>query len=281
MLMLKEMTKTGVISVVGISYHNDLLTNSALKALGGADVVIGHKSFIGQVRPFLKTDASAYDILDEVSGDADFRDLRIQHAIRHAKDGKSVVLISSGDPGIWGMAAYLFPALSAQGFDRDGSIRVDVLPGITAAQVAASRLGAPLMNGFAFNALCDDITDPNVIDRRMNACAEGDMVTVVYKLRYNAEEHPEHYPIEKFPRFHPPVQRSRERFETMCGFFLKTRAPETPVVIARNLGDEDESLKTIALSELKAHFAEVNLTSILLIGNSETRVEGGWLVSNR
>ncbi|HEU4965066.1 MAG TPA: precorrin-3B C(17)-methyltransferase [Bacilli bacterium] len=273
--------KLGSIKVVGVPYDNDFMTQSLIQVIRSADVLIGHESFIEQVKQFITAEAQTFDILDQAETQKDFRDLRIQAAIEQAELGKHVVMLSSGDPGIWGMAAYLFPELVKRGYKREDGIDVEVLPGITAAQVAASKLGAPLMNGFAFNALCDDLTKPEVNDRRFKACAEGDFVTVVYKLRYNAEFNPDFYPIEQYPQFYPPVQRAKERLQQMVDIFSPERLPETPVVIASNLGEETERLLVVPLKDLIDHFEQIDECTILIIGNSETRFEDQWLVALR
>lgn len=268
------------LSLVGISYNNGLLTNDAQEAIKNSEVIIGHKNFIDQVKKYISPNTHSFDILELVKEHMDFREFRVQHAIKHVLEGKNVVLLSSGDPGIWGMAAYVFPEIQNQGLTNK-DIKIKIIPGITAGQYAASKLGAPLMNGFAFVSLCDDLTPKEVIKKRIKACADGDFVLVVYKLRYNAEYAPELYPINEYPEFHPPIKRAKEEFDNMIETLVKTRSPKTPVAICKNLGALEEEINVVELGELSNYFNDTNLTSILIIGNTESKFEGEWLVSNR
>ncbi|MFS0788805.1 precorrin-3B C(17)-methyltransferase [Shouchella sp. 1P09AA] len=271
-------SKKGVINVVGISFNNKHLTEEVKETIINSDVIVGHKNFTDSVSTLIRENTFVYNDMHLKDGkEYSFREKRINCAIEHAVADKVVTIISSGDPGIYGMSAYVFPELEKRGL-RD-IIEVNIKPGITAAQVAASKIGAPLMNGFSLLSLCDDITPKVTIRKRIASLVKGDIVIVLYKLRYNSEYSPEDYPLEKYPEFHPPVERAKEEYNYLVDLLMENKDTDTPITLIKNLGDVNEEIIYGNVGEFESFFKYTNITSILIIGNSETKKFGEYLAT--
>ncbi|HEX2184591.1 MAG TPA: cobalamin biosynthesis protein, partial [Chloroflexota bacterium] len=164
----------GRLTVIGIGPGApDLLTLRAVGALQRADAVVGYERYI----ELLGSRVAG----KEIHGSAIGREIdRARLAIDLARQGREVALISSGDAGIYGMAGLVFEQLQGQGWRPGEAPQVEVIPGVTAAQAAASLLGAPLSNDFAVLSLSDLLTPREVIERRLAAVAAADMVVALY-----------------------------------------------------------------------------------------------------
>jgi cobalt-precorrin 5A hydrolase / precorrin-3B C17-methyltransferase len=169
-------------------------------------------------------------------------------AIEAAAEGRSVALVCSGDPGIYAMAALVMEILDKADDEAQARIAVTVLPGVSALQVAAARAGAPLGHDFAVVSLSDLLTPMAIIEKRLLAAAQGDFALALYN---------------------PVSQRRRTALATARAILLDHRPPDTPVIVARNLGRESETVTTTTLAELTVD--QVDMLSIVLIGASGTR----------
>ncbi len=168
---------------------------------------------------------------------------RCRQAIKSAEQGKKVAIISSGDPGVYGMAGLILEMLLQQNLELD----VEVLPGITAANAAASSLGAPLMHDYAVISLSDHLTPWEVIEKRLHSASESDMIVALYN---------------------PKSSQRIEQIELARQILLKYRSPTTPVGIVRKAkrGKEEVSLTT-----LEAMLTEkIDMLTTVIIGNSQT-----------
>ncbi len=161
-------------------------------------------------------------------------------------------MICSGDPGVYGMAG-LVMTLAAQ---KD--VEVEVIPGMTAACTGAALLGAPLTHDFAVISLSDLLTPWEKIRLRIRCAAEGDFVICLYN---------------------PMSHRRTDYLRIACEIILEYRDPETPVGLAKNIGREGETSEIMTLSQLKDTTADMFTT--VFIGNSQTRVIGGRMVTPR
>ena len=168
--------------------------------------------------------------------------------------GKQVALVSSGDSGIYGMAGIMLQVVQASGED----IPVRIIPGVTAASVGASVLGAPLMNDFAVISLSDLMVSLEQIMKRVECAAEGDFVICLYN---------------------PKSRKRKDYLEKAADLILKFRRPETPVGIVRRAGRENSSWELTALKDLK--HAEVDMFTIVIIGNSMTYIRDGKMLTPR
>ena len=187
--------------------------------------------------------------------------LRVQHSLELAAQGKTVALISSGDPGIYAMSSLVFEMLeignsasSAKNYAKENTvaewqrIHVEVSPGISALQAASARIGAPLGHDFCTISLSDLLTSWETIERRIHAAAEGDFVIAFYN----------------------PVSRRRTtQLLQAKKILLKHRLVATPVIIARNLGREEEKIKVVSLDNLDP--AQVDMLTVVLVGSSQSR----------
>jgi precorrin-2 C20-methyltransferase / precorrin-3B C17-methyltransferase len=170
---------------------------------------------------------------------------RAAFALDLAKRGRRVAVVSSGDPGVFAMAA----AVLEVGDDpqwKDVPIRI--VPGLTAAQVVASRVGAPLGHDFCIVSLSDRLKPWEVIAARLTAAATADLVIAIYN----------------------PASRSRtEQLVRARGLLLGHRSPQTPVVVGRDVGGATESVRVTTLGDLDP--ATIDMRCLLIIGSSQTR----------
>jgi cobalt-precorrin 5A hydrolase/precorrin-3B C17-methyltransferase len=177
---------------------------------------------------------------------------RVRRALDLAAEGRSVALVSSGDAGIYGLAALVFELIDREQRRDWSAVEIAVAPGISAMQAAAARAGAPLGHDFCAISLSDLLTPWPVIRTRIEAAAAADFVVALYN---------------------PRSARRATRLAEAAAILLEHRAPDTPVVIARNLGRAGERQRVLRLSELAG--AEADMLSLVLIGNRQTRVIAG------
>ncbi len=232
----------GSLTVLGFG-PGDAATRTAavVEALVRADLVIGYSLYLDLVADLIgRAEARRYPLGEE-------RD-RCVAAIDAAAAGRDVVLVCSGDPGIFAMAALVMEILEKTTDEAAARIAVTVLPGVSALQVAAARAGAPLGHDFAVVSLSDLLTPMATIEQRLRAAAAGDFALALYN---------------------PVSQRRRTALATARAILLEHRPPETPVVVARNLGRESEAVTTTTLAALSVD--EVDMLSIVLVGSSRTR----------
>ncbi len=188
---------------------------------------------------------------------------RVSHALDLAAAGRDVALISSGDAGIYAMATLVFELIERGGQADWARVEILGLPGVSAMQVAAARVGAPLGHDFCAISLSDLLTPWPVIERRLRAAADGDFVVALYN---------------------PVSQRRRSQLAAARDILRTARPAETPVVLGRNLGRSGESLRITTLAQLDP--ADVDMLTVVLIGASATRAvsrpDGGhWVYTPR
>jgi len=180
---------------------------------------------------------------------------RCEAALRAALDGDKVVVVSSGDSGIYGMAGLLMELTEK---DEFSSVKIEVIPGITAASAANAILGAPLMNDFAVLSLSDLLTPEDTILRRAQAVAASGLVCVLYN----------------------PASRSRRRIlDKVISFFVKYREKETPVGVVHNACRTDEKSAVYSLGEFP--FNIIDMRTIVIIGNENTVFKNGYMYTRR
>jgi cobalt-precorrin 5A hydrolase/precorrin-3B C17-methyltransferase len=173
---------------------------------------------------------------------------RAAMALDLAAEGRAVALVSSGDPGIYAMAAAVFEVLERDAKPSWHDIDIRVCPGISAMQAAAAQVGAPLGHDFCVVSLSDILKPWTVIEQRLAAAAQADLVLVIYN------------PVSKQRTWQ--LQRTRE-------IVLQWRAPDTPVVLARNLGRPGQAVTVKPLEQLTP--GDADMRTILLIGSQQTR----------
>jgi len=242
----------GRLSIVGIGPGAlDLLTIRALDAIKRAEVIIGYERYL-----HLLGDRIAGK---DIRGSAIGREIdRARLALDLAQRGREVALISSGDAGIYGMGGLVFELLAEQGWSPGDPLQVEVIPGVSAAQSAASLLGAPLANDFAVLSLSDLLTPRTVIERRLEALAAADLVIALYN---------------------PQSQRRRALFQQACQILRRHRTATTPVAVVRNAHREGQTVQLGDLGDLAG--MAVDMDSLVLVGNSQTRRFADLLVTPR
>ena len=229
----------------------DQMTPAAQTAVSLADAVIGYSLYIDLIAPLLRPGqiVEALPITQERQ--------RAQRAIELAQWGLTVAVVSSGDCGIYGMAGLVLEELRAQGWEGK-TPGVQVFPGITALQAAASRVGAPLMHDFCAISLSDLLTPWEVIEQRLIAAAQADFVTALYN----------------------PRSRTRtEQITTATAIFLQYRDPVTPVAIIHSAYRQDEEITLTTLEKLLD--TPIDMLTTVLIGNHSTRTYADWMITPR
>ena len=236
----------GKLRLVGLGPGmDDLIPPMAREALARSEVVVGLGQYVERVRHLLRpgTAIVTLPLGDEIA--------RCERALAEAREGGSAALVSSGDVGVYAMAS---PALELAGSDVD----VEVVPGITAAQAAASLLGSPLGHDHCSISLSDLLTPWEVIERRVKAAAAGDFVVSLYN----------------------PRSKGRDwQLGKVCSILLESRPPETPVGIVKNAYREDAEVFVTTLSSLRPE--DVDMLTVVVVGSSQTKLIAGRMVTPR
>lgn len=244
--------RSGQLLLVGIGPGElNQITPAAQTAINQADAVIGYSLYIDLISPLLRPGqiVEALPITQEVQ--------RAKRAIELAKWGLTVAVVSSGDCGIYGMAGLVLEELQAQKWDGK-TPSVQVFPGITALQAAASRVGAPLMHDFCAISLSDLLTPWEVIEKRLRAAAMADFVTALYN------------------------PRSKTRIDQIVlarQIFLEYRDPSTPVAIVKDAYRPSEQIALTTLDKMLEGC--IDMLTTVAIGNSNTRIYAEWMLTPR
>ncbi|HXE45895.1 MAG TPA: precorrin-3B C(17)-methyltransferase [Conexibacter sp.] len=236
--------RAGSVAVVGLGPAGpEWLTPEARDALAAADELVGYGPYLARVpeRPGQRRHASDNRVEAE----------RARHALELAAGGARVAVVSSGDPGIFAMASAVLEQVEA-GNGRFAAVDVRVVPGLSAMQAAASRVGAPLGHDFCVISLSDRLKPWDAIERRLDAAGAADFALALYN----------------------PASRSRrEQLARAREVLLRHRAADTPVVVARAVGAPEESVTVTTLAELDLE--AVDMRTLLIVGSSMTRVLAG------
>lgn len=239
-----------IIAGIGPGSKEDI-TPAVLEAVREADVIVGYKYYFQFIEPYVKEGCACID-----TGMKKERE-RAEQAFEMAKQGKTVVVISSGDAGIYGMAPLIYE-MSQRGQDTSCHPDVTVLPGISAFQKAASLLGAPIGHDMCIISLSDLMTPWEVIERRIKAAAEGDFVTAVY----NPKSHGRYWQLYRLQEL-----------------FLKYRSEDTPVGYVRQAGREEQDIKVTTLGAFDPE--DIDMFTVIIIGNSQSYICDGKFITPR
>lgn len=227
------------------------LTAAARTALLDCDVVIGYGLYLELLRPLFHPNQviEMSKITQEVQ--------RAERAVSLAQRGLTVGMVSSGDCGIYGMAGLVLECLAQQAWDGQ-TPGVSVMPGITALQAVAARVGAPLMHDFCAISLSNLLTPWEVIETRLEAAAQGDFVVALYN---------------------PRSQTRTQGIEIALEILGRHRSPKTPVAIARSLYRSGESIRCLSLEEVDV--STIDMLTVVLIGNSRTFLHQEHMITPR
>ena len=213
------------------------ITPAVIQAVKESDVVIGYKYYFQFITPYLNPGCVCVDT------GMKREKARALQAFEHAEQGKTVCIISSGDAGIYGMA----PLIYEMKRERNSDIEVEVLPGISAFQKAASLLGAPIGHDFCIISLSDLMTPWDKIEKRIQAAAMADFITAIYN---------------------PKSEGRYWQLYRLKEIFLQERDPLTPVGYVRQAGREEEAVCITTLADFNPE--DIDMFTIVLIGNSQT-----------
>ena len=236
-----------IVAGIGPGSQQDI-TPAVLEAVREADVIVGYQYYFQFIMPYVKAGCECID-----TGMKKERQ-RAEQAFELAEQGKTVVVISSGDAGIYGMTPLIYEMRRERGSD----IEIASLPGISAFQKAASLLGAPIGHDMCIISMSDLMTPWEVIERRIVAAAIGDFVTAVY----NPKSHGRYWQLYRLQEI-----------------FLQHRSPDTPVGYVRQAGRDDEVVKLTTLSAFDPE--DVDMFTVIIIGNSQSYISDGKLITPR
>jgi len=232
----------------------------ALSALKAAEVILGYKTYLDLIGDLLEGKEVVSSGMRKEVG-------RCQAAIDHALAGRRTALVSSGDAGIYGMAGLVFDIcrernLEVAGIDettpQEVDFRIEVIPGVAAFNAGASLVGAPLMHDFAAVSLSDHLTPWDLIEKRLAAAASADFVLAIYNPR--SKSRPD------------LLERARQAL-------LRFLSPATPVAVIRKAMRRGQWLCITTLEGIPVE--DVDMQSVVIVGNSRTYVWKGWMVTPR
>ncbi|WP_394272516.1 precorrin-3B C(17)-methyltransferase [Butyricicoccus sp.] len=233
--------------VIGIGPGGaDQMTPRARAAIEASDIIAGYTTYIDLVRPLI----GDREILQTPMKQEIDRCTRARDA---ALTGKTVAMICSGDAGVYGMAGLMHEVCAEY-----PQIDIEVVPGITAACAGAAVLGAPLIHDFAVISLSDLLTPWEKIEKRLDLAAQADFCICLYN---------------------PSSKKRADYLQKACDIMLKSKSPDTPCGYVQNIGRDGERGTVCMLAELRD--TSVDMFTTVFVGNSQTRVIGGKLVTPR
>lgn len=223
------------------------MTAKAIDVIKNADVITGYTTYVEMLKKYFPDkEYVATPMTKEMD--------RCRMAVDLADGGKTVAMVSSGDSGIYGMAGILLEIKA----EKKSDVEIETVPGVTAASAAASVLGAPLMHDFAVISLSDLMTPFSLIMKRVDCAGQGDFIVCLYN---------------------PKSKKRVDYVEKAADILMKYRSADTPVGVVRHAGREEEEAYITSLGELKN--APVDMFSIVIIGNSNTYVKDGKMITPR
>lgn len=249
--------RRGRLAVIGLGPGAAELMVPAVKAeLAQAQDILGYETYVRMAGPFRD---------DQVQHCTDNREemQRARHAFELAAQGRSVVVVSSGDPGVFAMASAVLEALHGSSDQAWHRVELEILPGVSASLATAAQAGAPLGHDFCVMSLSDNLKPWAVIEQRLDLAAQADLVLAFYN----------------------PISRSRPwQLGVALDIVRRHRDGQTPVVLGRDIGRPGQTLKVVSLAELQPEM--VDMRTMVLLGSSTTctfdRADGGlWVYTPR
>ena len=241
--------KQGRIIVAGIGPGSASdITPAVLEAVAQSDIVVGYNYYFQFIKSYLRPETRCIDT------GMKREKLRAQQAFEMAEEGNTVCVISSGDSGIYGMA----PLIYEMKRDRGSDIEIEVLPGISAFQKAASLLGAPIGHDFCIVSMSDLMTPWERIEKRIKAAADGDFITAVYN---------------------PKSEGRYWQLYRLKEIFLQYRDAATPVGFVRQAGREEQNVTVTTLGEFNPE--DIDMFTIVIIGNSQSYIYDNHFITPR
>lgn len=246
-----NISKTGWVKIAGLGPGNeDLVTTQVQDVIGEATDVVGYIPYVKRIpeRPGLTLHAT--DNRVEVE--------RATHALEMAASGKRVLVVSSGDPGVFAMASAVFEALDVAEKPEWLELDIQVLPGITAMLAASARIGAPMGHDFAAINLSDNLKPWSLIEKRLRLAGEAGFAMGFYNPRSKSRPH--------------QFARALDILREACG-------GETLISFARDVSKPGESITTVTLNEATPEMADMR--TVVIVGNRDTRRIGAHVYTPR
>ena len=234
---------TGKLYIVGVGPgHHDHMTFRAKEVIVESDTIVGYETYVNLVSDLIEGKTiHRYAMTQEVE--------RAHQCIDLAKSGKIVSLVSSGDPGIYGMAGLIYETLAETGWNPKDGLKVEIVPGVSALNSCASIVGSPLMTDFAVVSMSDLMVPWEIIQKRVESAAQGDFVIVIYN---------------------PASKKRVHQLQDARKILLKYRKSTTPVAIIKGAFRESETIVMTNLENLLNHSDQLGMISTVIIGNSST-----------
>ncbi|SAK62340.1 precorrin-3 methyltransferase [Caballeronia temeraria] len=244
----------GTLTVIGLGPGSaELMTPAARNALNDAQDVLGYETYVRMAGPFRDEQrVHMTDNREELQ--------RARHAFELASAGRRVVVVSSGDPGVFAMAAAVLEALDEghAAHPEWNAVKLAIVPGVSASLATAARAGAPLGHDFCVLSLSDNLKPWSVIEKRIAHAGEADLAMAFYN----------------------PLSKARPwQFDRAIEIVRQYRGAQTPVVLGRDIGRPAEALRVVTLGELKSEL--VDMRTMVIVGSSTTRVVGEWVYTPR
>jgi len=234
---------SGKLYIVGVGPgHHDHMTFRAKQVIEESDTIVGYETYVNIVQDLIEgKDVYRYAMTQEVE--------RAHQCIDLAKSGKIVSLVSSGDPGIYGMAGLIYETLAQSDWDPKSGLQVEIIPGVSALNSCASIIGSPLMTDFAVLSMSDLLVPWEIIIKRVEAAAQGDFVIVIYN---------------------PASKKRIHQLQDTRKILLKYRKPTTPVAIIKGAFRNSQTVVLTDLENLESHSDKLGMISTVIVGNSST-----------
>lgn len=250
-------SKKGKLYVVGVGPgSHDHMTYRAKQVIEESDVIIGYDTYVSLVEDLISgKEVYRYAMTQEVD--------RANQAIDFAEKGRIVSVVSSGDPGIYGMVGLIYEILAKKGWSRENkgnNIYVECVPGVSSLNSCAALVGSPLMTDFAVVSMSDLLVPWDIIVKRVEAAAMGDYVTVIYN-----------------PASKKRVHQLRDTRE----IFLKYRKPDTPIAIVKGAYRDSQELVVTTLEKMLEHQDMLGMITTVIVGNSSTFNYEGMMINPR
>jgi len=234
---------SGKLYVVGVGPgHHDHMTFRAKQVIEESQIIVGYETYVSLVEDLINGKVVyRYPMPQEVD--------RANQAIDFAEKGGIVSLVSSGDPGIYGMVGLIYEILAEKGWKKGTGIDVECVPGVSSLNSCSALIGSPLMTDFAVVSMSDLLVPWEIIVKRVEAAALGDFVTVVYN---------------------PSSKKRIHQLKDARDIFLKHRNPETPVAIVKGAFRDSQSVVLTNLEKMLEYPDMMGMITTIIIGNSSS-----------
>jgi len=224
----------------------EMMTEEAICAIEKSDVICGYTVYVDLITSmFPEKETFTTPMKKEID--------RCKWALETAQSGKTVAMVCSGDSGVYGMAGIMYEVIGG-----NDDVEVEVIAGVTATNAAAAIVGAPIMHDYVTISLSNLLTDWELIKRRLELAAQGDFIVSLYN---------------------PKSKGRTTQIVKAQQIMLKYKSKDTPVAIVRNAGRENEEYEITTLENMLDF--EINMLTIVLIGNSNTYVKNGKMITPR